>query len=83
MKILPSSFLFLTAFTLNLILHAQAPSIVWKKCLGGSSDDNATSILQTSDGGYIVAGSSASTNGDVSGNHGSYDVLWCRSSQAR
>lgn len=33
-----------------------------KKLLGGSSDDFAYSIQQTSDGGYIVAGYSASSN---------------------
>jgi hypothetical protein len=47
--------------------------IVWQKSLGGSSNDRANSIQQTSDGGYIVAGSSISNDGDVTGNHGSYD----------
>lgn len=46
---------------------------LWQKPLGGSGDDFAYSIDQTSDGGYIVAGSSNSKNGDVSGNHGSDD----------
>jgi hypothetical protein len=47
--------------------------IVWQKCLGGSNYDIARSIAQTSDGGFIVAGESASNDGDVSGNHGGYD----------
>ncbi len=47
--------------------------ISWQKSLGGSDIDTASSIAQTSDGGYIVAGSSASTNGDVTGNHGNTD----------
>ncbi|GHV33488.1 hypothetical protein FACS1894187_01890 [Synergistales bacterium] len=47
--------------------------IVWQKSLGGSSYDAAYSTQQTSDGGYIVAGSSTSNNDDVSGNHGYYD----------
>ncbi len=47
--------------------------ISWNKCLGGNYIDTAQSIQQTSDGGYIVAGYSNSTNGDVTGNHGSYD----------
>jgi uncharacterized delta-60 repeat protein len=33
---------------------------VWKKTYGGSSDDWARSIQQTSDGGYIVAGETSS-----------------------
>jgi hypothetical protein len=52
--------------------------IVWQKCLGGSNNDSANSIQQTSDGGYIVAGSTQSTDGDVTGfhlgNYGSPDV---------
>jgi len=46
---------------------------VWTKTLGGSSNDYAFSIVQTSDNGYIVAGYTLSTDGDVHGNHGSYD----------
>ena len=52
---------------------AQAPTIEWQKCLGGSNDDWAYSIQQTSDSGFIVAGYTESSNGDVSGNHGDYD----------
>jgi len=48
-------------------------AIQWQKSLGGDTIDNAYSIRQTSDGGYIVAGFSGSNDGDVSGNHGSYD----------
>jgi hypothetical protein len=44
-------------------------NIQWQKCLGGSGDDEGTSVQQTTDGGYIVAGSSDSTDGDVAGNH--------------
>jgi len=48
-------------------------NIEWQKCLGGYYNDYACSIQQTSNGGYIVAGYTESNNGDVSGNHGSYD----------
>jgi len=48
-------------------------NIVWQKCLGGSGDDRAYSVQQTSDGGFIVAGYALSNSGDVSGNHGTYD----------
>ncbi|MDT8412112.1 MAG: T9SS type A sorting domain-containing protein [Vicingaceae bacterium] len=47
--------------------------ITWQKSLGGSGSDIAYSIQQTTDGGYIVAGRSNSTDGDVTGNHGLYD----------
>jgi hypothetical protein len=50
-------------------------NIVWNKLLGGSSDERASNIQQTSDGGYIISGySGSSANGDVSGtNHGDGD----------
>ena len=51
----------------------SAGGIEWQKSLGGSGSEEATSIQQTSDGGYIAAGWSQSTDGDVSGNHGSTD----------
>jgi hypothetical protein len=31
-------------------------NIIWTKTIGGSSDDEAFSIIQSSDGGYVVAG---------------------------
>jgi hypothetical protein len=49
------------------------PAIQWQKCLGGTSYDEAHSVQQTADGGYIVAGFTQSNNGDVTGNHGGYD----------
>ncbi len=50
-----------------------APRIIWQKALGGSSFDEANSIQQTADGGYIVAGYTWSDDGDVSENNGRYD----------
>lgn len=46
---------------------------VWSKLCGGSSNENAMSILVTSDGGYAVAVSTSSNDGDVHGNHGMSD----------
>lgn len=50
-----------------------AGGIQWQKCLGGRSEDRANMIHQTPDGGYIVAGSAFSNDGDVTGNHNSMD----------
>lgn len=49
-------------------------NLLWQKCLGGSGSENANTVIQTSDGGYIIAGASNSNNGDVTGNHGGDDV---------
>jgi hypothetical protein len=41
----------------------------WQKTLGGSNEDGASSIRQTFNGGYVVAGFTKSNDGDVTGNH--------------
>jgi hypothetical protein len=54
-------------------------NIQWQKCLGGTNEDVANSVAQTTDGGYIVAGNTKSNDGDVTGNHdtwGNYDDQW-------
>lgn len=53
-------------------LFAQPP-IEWQNTFGGSSTDILTSIEPTNDGGYIIGGVSASSDGDVAGNQGSQD----------
>ncbi|MFI5196108.1 MAG: T9SS type A sorting domain-containing protein [Chitinophagales bacterium] len=57
-----------------VIKLSSTGSLVWQKTYGGTGDDLATSIQQTTDGGYIVAGISNSTDGDVTGNHGGNDI---------
>ena len=47
--------------------------IVWSKCYGGTQYDDPSQIVQTPDGGYLIAGVANSTDGDVTGNHGSDD----------
>lgn len=49
-------------------------AITWQRNYGGSNREEGNSIQQTSDGGYIVCGSTQSNNGDVSGNHGLSDA---------
>ncbi len=46
----------------------------WGKCIGGSDQDWATSIVATGDSGFIVAGGTTSNDGDFSGNHGQADA---------
>lgn len=42
-------------------------NISWQQSLGGSQDDVVSSVIQTHDLGYIISGSSRSTDGDVTG----------------
>jgi hypothetical protein len=57
-----------------IIKFDQQGNIQWKKCLGGSKEDVANSILITSDNGFIIAGYSQSKDGDVTENHGNADI---------
>ncbi len=57
---------------LTCYLVAQ-PTIQWQKSLGGSNYEFANDIQQTTDGGYIVCGTSTSSDGDVSVNKGNQD----------
>jgi hypothetical protein len=49
-------------------------NIQWQKTLGGSDADNAYSIAITSEGDYVLTGSTSSNDGDISGNHGQQDA---------
>ena len=48
-------------------------NLVWTKTIGGSLNDYGMSIIATTDGNFILAGYSASSNGDVPGNVGLHD----------
>ncbi len=65
--------LFSVAFFLFTGGLSTQPNIQWAKAFGGTGADEAYSIQQTPDGGYVVAGPSPSHNGDVFGNHGGLD----------
>jgi len=55
---------------------SSSGSIIWSKLLGGTDVDAAQVIRKASDGaGYVIAGNSKSTDGDVTGNHG-YSDIW-------
>jgi len=59
----------------------QVGTLEWEQNFGGSSIDGLTSVQQTSDGGYILGGGSASTDGDVTGNNGSSDYWVVKTNQ--
>jgi hypothetical protein len=45
----------------------------WQKALGGSEIEYGRSMVNSGDGGYIIFGSTESTNGDAIGNDGGAD----------
>jgi len=54
----------------------DAGNLLWEKCLGGSLYDEGREIFVTPDENFAVMGFSNSNDGDVSGNHGSFDYWW-------
>ena len=52
----------------------QNGSLEWQKCYGGSGMEIGYSIFETSDGGYLLAGSTNSNDGDVVGAKGNFDA---------
>ena len=49
-------------------------NLIWEKTIGGSSFDVGRSISKTQDGGFLIAGSSRSTDNDVVKNNGQNDA---------
>jgi hypothetical protein len=46
--------------------------IEWQSCLGGSNEEKAYEIQLCTDGGYVISGSTKSTDGDVLGLHSGF-----------
>lgn len=60
-------------FDMWVIKLTSSGTLAWQRTYGGSMSDEALSIAQTVDGGYILAGLSNSNDSEVTGNHGGYD----------
>lgn len=56
---------------------AQGPSIQWQKTIGGNSTEGLFKVIQTTDGGYMLAGYSASgISGEKSDTSRGYEDYW-------
>ena len=54
-------------------------NILWSKCIGGSAYDEIYGISKVAGNYYVATGSTASNDGDISGNHGGdYDAYAVR-----
>ncbi|KGO91808.1 T9SS type A sorting domain-containing protein [Flavobacterium subsaxonicum] len=63
------------SFDIWVVKLSSIGAIEWQKALGGSGGDQAENVIPTADGGYLVAGITDSTDGDVSESLGNGD-LW-------
>jgi hypothetical protein len=50
-----------------------AGEIVWQRYFGGTNNDRAHSVVQATDGGFVIAGFTESDDFDISESNGSYD----------
>jgi len=69
----------LTLFLLTAVaVSAQAPAVQFTRSYGGTDYEIAHAVSQTNDGGYILAGSAQSVNGDLTTHHGNQAIadLW-------
>lgn len=67
--------IFLLLFLFEAVSLASQPNIQWQKTYGGSNSDEPNRIRQTADGGYVIAGRTGSSDGDIFGHKGGWD-LW-------
>jgi len=75
MKKLKSVIIVLLWIISPTLVLGQAPLIEWQRSYGGNGIDGAASIEKTTDGGFILIGATNSTDQQVSGLHGSFDIL--------
>ena len=50
------SLLFVSILFFQLIIFPQAPDTVWTRSIGGIADDQGKSVIQTTDGGFVITG---------------------------
>lgn len=58
-----------------LLKYSTQGNIFWKTILGGTGEESLNEMIQTSDDGFLLVGSSTSSDGDVQANKG-YDDIW-------
>lgn len=58
-----------------LVKISSTGTIQWWKPYGGSSDDIGNAVAITPDGGYIITGTTTSSNGNFTMNHGMSDIF--------
>ena len=64
----------MTIYTTPSMVHAMEYEQTWMNSWGGNDEESATSVAQTSDGGFVAVGYSYSTNGGFT-SQGGYDGI--------
>jgi hypothetical protein len=61
------------AHDLWIVRTDTAGKLLWQRTMGGSGNDYGGYIIACPDGGYLIAGSTNSNDGDVTSTHGGFD----------
>ncbi len=61
-------------YDLSVMKLSSVGEVVWSKAYGGSGFDSGFGGMECFNGDFIVIGYTNSTDGDVVGNHGDYDI---------
>jgi hypothetical protein len=69
------------SFDMWLVKINETGDILWERTFGGSGTEFGVSVLETSDLGFITAGITTSSNGDVTSNNGEQDIWITRHNQ--
>lgn len=75
MRALRKRFLYTFLVSMSGALTAQPP-IQWQRSYGGSDVDRGTKVIPLMDEGYLVVGTSTSTDGDATGCMSSISRVW-------
>ncbi len=77
MKKVYTLLIFISCFLFSLASAQTAPVIQWQNTIGGNFYDELFSVIQTTDGGYLLGGhSSSGISGDkTEASQGEYDYL--------
>lgn len=73
----------ITAFAISLLSLSQEPTLAWEQSYGGTNSDKGQRIIAASDGGFIMIGSSMSSDEQVSDNHGGSDIWVLKLDQSK
>ena len=61
-----------------VVRRDDSGAILWSRCYGGSGSDTGADVQTAASGGFIVAGTTNSVDGDITGKHGNDDIWVAR-----
>jgi hypothetical protein len=73
--LLQAHILILSFMMVHQFAQAQAPTLLWQKCIGGPRDEGIYNMIKLQDGNYLFCGQTNSPTGDFKARKGNYDAF--------